>query len=257
LFLFSFFKNRRRQRLLSRSFPSLWEEIITNNVWQYSSLSPTQQQRVLQSSTVIVAEKSWEAVKDFEVTDEVKLTIAATASLLTLGLKEPFYFDRVSTILVHPDLIENRAVQQGRLVSHETAYYSGLAWQGGPLVFSWRDALRGASQPGDGRNVIIHEFIHHIDGLDGEMGGMPIISSESLRHRWDDVFQQRFTELNEDLDHGREPRIDAYAATNLAEFFAVSGENFFDSPSRLKKNLPDVYDLLCEYFDIDPVQFEH
>ena len=78
--------------MLNRSFPSLWEEIITNNVWQYSSLSPTQQQRVLQSSTVIVAEKSWEAVKGFEVTDEVKLTIAATASLLTLGLKEPFYF---------------------------------------------------------------------------------------------------------------------------------------------------------------------
>lgn len=254
--MFSFFKKRRRQRLLNQSFPRLWEEIITKNVWQYSSLSRSQQQRVRQSSTVMVAEKSWEAVKGFEINDEVKLTIAATASLLTLGLKEPFYFDRVSTILVHPDLIQNRAVQQGQLVSHETAYYSGLAWQGGPLVFSWRDALSGASRPGDGRNVIIHEFIHHIDGLDGEMGGMPIISSESLRHRWRHIFQQRFTELNEDLDCGRGPRIDSYAATSLAEFFAVSGENFFDSPSRLKHNLPDVYDLLREYFDIDPVQFE-
>ncbi|MDA7879951.1 zinc-dependent peptidase [Mariniblastus sp.] len=254
--MFSFLKNRRRRRLLSQPFPSFWEEIIKKNVWQYSSLSPTQQQRILQCSAIIVAEKSWEAVKGFQVTDEVKLTISATAALLTLGLKEPFYFDRVSTILVHPDLIENRAVQQGQLVSHETAYYSGLAWQGGPLVFSWRDALRGASRPGDGRNVIIHEFIHHIDGLDGEMGGMPIISSEPLRHRWDVIFQRRFAELNDDLDSGREPRMDAYAATSLAEFFAVSGENFFDSPTRLKQKLPDVYDLLHEYFDIDPVQFE-
>jgi Mlc titration factor MtfA (ptsG expression regulator) len=255
--LFSFFKNRRRQRLLNRPFSDLWVEIITNNVWQYSSLSPAQQQRILQCSAVMVAEKSWEAVKGFEITDEVKLTISATAALLTLGLEEPFYFDRVSTILVHPDLIENRAVQQGRLVSHETAYYSGLAWQGGPLVFSWRDALRGSRRPGDGRNVIIHEFIHHIDGLDGEMGGMPIIPSEPLRQRWDIVFRRRFNELNDELDSGRELRIDGYAATNLAEFFAVSGENFFDSPGRLKQKLPDVYDLLREYFDIDPVQFEY
>ncbi|MGY8750287.1 MAG: M90 family metallopeptidase [Pirellulales bacterium] len=255
--MFSYFKNRRRQRLLNRPFSDHWVEIITNNVWQYSSLSPAQQQRILQCSAVMVAEKSWEAVKDFEITDEVKLTISATAALLTLGLEEPFYFDRVSTILVHPDLIENRAVQQGRLVSHETAYYSGLAWQGGPLVFSWRDALRGSRQPGDGRNVIIHEFIHHIDGLDGEMGGMPIIPSEPLRQRWEIVFRRRFNELNDELDSGSELRIDGYAATNLAEFFAVSGENFFDSPGRLKQKLPDVYDLLREYFDIDPVQFEY
>ena len=243
--------------MLNRPFSDLWVEIITNNVWQYSSLSPAQQQRILQCSAVMVAEKSWEAVKGFEITDEVKLTISATAALLTLGLEEPFYFDRVSTILVHPDLIENRAVQQGRLVSHETAYYSGLAWQGGPLVFSWRDALRGSRRPGDGRNVIIHEFIHHIDGLDGEMGGMPIIPSEPLRQRWDIVFRRRFNELNDELDSGSELRIDGYAATNLAEFFAVSGENFFDSPGRLKQKLPDVYDLLREYFDIDPVQFEY
>ena len=42
----------------------------------------------------------------------------------------------------------------------------GSAWQGGLLVFPWRDTPRGANRSEDGRNVIIQEFIHHIDGLD-------------------------------------------------------------------------------------------
>ncbi len=204
----------------------------------------------------MAAEKNWEGVNGFETTDEVKLTISATAALLTLGLDSPFFFDRVESIIVYPGPIKDRQMTRGFLVSHEEAYYSGLAWQGGPLIFSWPNSLRGSRQPGDGRNVVIHEFIHHIDGLDGEMGGTPIIESEDLRNRWNTVFKRRYHELLSDLDSNRRPLIDDYATTSLAEFFAVAGESFFDSPQRLKENLPDVYDLLKEYFDIDPVEFE-
>jgi Mlc titration factor MtfA (ptsG expression regulator) len=147
-------------------------------------------------------------------------------------------------------------MQRGMLVSHEEAYYSGLAWQGGPLIFSWPNVLRGSRRPGDGANVVIHEFVHHIDGLDGEMGGTPIIDSPKLQERWESVFHRRYHELVQDLESGREPLIDDYAATNMAEFFAVASENFFDSPQRLQRNLPDVYEVLREYFDVNPVELE-
>ncbi len=203
------------------------------------------------------AEKSWEGIDGFVVTDEVKLTISATAALLTLGLKSPYYFDRVESIIVYPGPIRNRMLARGYLESNEEAFYSGLAWQGGPLVFAWSSLLKGSQESGDGANVVIHEFIHHIDGMDGEMGGTPIIESDELRTRWKTVFEHRYRELQEDLDENRRPRIDDYAATNLAEFFAVAGENFFDSPQRLKHNLPDVYDVLKDYFDINPIEFEN
>lgn len=254
--LFSFFKNRRRRKILSQPFPERWIETISQNVWQYRSLNHSQQVRVRQCAQIMAAEKHWEGIDRFEITDEVRLTIAATASLLTLGLESPFYFDRVESIIVYPGPIKDRQLTRGFLVSHEEAYYSGLAWQGGPLIFSWPNSLRGARQPGDGTNVIIHEFIHHIDGLDGEMGGTPMIASDELRDRWNTVFNRRYNELVDDLNSHRRPMIDDYAATNLAEFFAVAGESFFDSPMRLKENLPDVYDVLKDYFDIDPVEFE-
>ena len=202
-------------------------------------------------------EKSWEGVDGFVVTDEVKLTIAATAALLTLGLAEPFYFDRVRSIIVYPGPIRNRTLTRGLVQSDEDAFYSGLAWQGGPLVFSWASSLRGAQRSGDGANVIIHEFIHHIDGMDGEMGGTPIIDSNELREKWLSVFTRRYKELLDDLGSNRQPLIDEYAATNMAEFFAVAGESFFDSPGRLKHDLPDVYELLQNFFAINPIEFEN
>jgi len=205
----------------------------------------------------MAAEKTWEGISGFVVTDEVKLTISATAALLTLGLKEPFYFDRVRSIIVYPGPIKNRQLSHGFLVSEEAAYYSGQAWQGGPLIFSWPNALKGSRRAGDGANVVIHEFIHHIDGLDGEMGGTPIIASSQRLNHWETTFEKRYNELLDDLENNRRPKIDDYAATNMAEFFAVAGESFFDSPRRLQHDLPDVYELLENFFDINPVEFEH
>lgn len=207
---------------------------------------------------VMAAEKNWEGIDGFEITDEVKVTISATASLLTIGLNESFYFDRVESILIHPGAIRNQKMHRGLIVDEsDNSYFSGQAWQGGPLVFSWPSAIQGSRQPGDGANVVIHEFVHHIDGLDGEMGGSPIIHSPELRSRWESVLSRRYNELLADLEAGRNPLIDDYAGTNPAEFFAVAAEGFFDSPRRLKNNLPDVYDVFQDYFDIDPVHFEN
>ena len=237
--------------------PGRWLATLARNVWQYRSLNEAKKVRVRQCTQVMVAEKSWEGVDGFKVNDEVKVTIAATASLLTLGLKRAFYFDRVETIIVYPGPIRNRKMQRGMIVTEDDGYFSGLAWQGGPLVFSWPHVLRGSQQPGDGQNVIIHEFVHHIDGMDGEMGGIPIIESNELRARWSSVLNRRYRELSEEIQQGRRTFIGEYAATNLAEFFAVASESFFDSPGILKTNWPDVYEILREFFDINPIEFEN
>ncbi len=87
------------------------------------------------------------------------------------------------------------------------------------------------------------------------MGGTPIIESEALQQRWSAVFPRDYQRLREQIESGSSPSIDPYAATSLAEFFAVSTENFFDSPDNLYAQLPDIYDLLKEYFGLDPIKF--
>ncbi len=95
----------------------------------------------------MVAEKFWEGVDGFEVTDEVKVTITAAASLLTLGLPEPYYFDRVETVIIYPRAIKNRKMHRGFFVDESETYFSGMAWQDGPLVFSWPNVMAG-TEPG-------------------------------------------------------------------------------------------------------------
>jgi Mlc titration factor MtfA (ptsG expression regulator) len=96
--LFSILKNWRRHRILSKPLPKTSVDLIRQNVWQYSSLNSNQQTRVRNCAQVMSAEKTWEGIDGLVVNDEVKLTISATAALLTLGLAEPFYFDQVRTI---------------------------------------------------------------------------------------------------------------------------------------------------------------
>ena len=230
--------------------------IIRRNIWQYESLTDAQQDCVRNCTQVMVAEKNWEGVNGFEINDEAKVTISAGASLLVLGLPEPFYFDRVESIIVYPGVIKNRQMHRGMVVDESESYFSGQAWQNGPLLFSWPSVVDGTSRSGDGANVVIHEFAHHIDGLDGEMGGSPIIESEEMTQRWKTVFSAEYERLCDSLESGCQPYIDRYAATNPAEFFAVTTEIFFDSPRRLKRAIPAVFDLLKAYFAVDPEAFK-
>ncbi len=254
--MFNFFKRLRRKKILASDFPDAWLDILRRNIWQFRFLHREHQQRVLDTVQVMADEKSWEGVDGFAISPEVIVTISGTASLLTLGLAEPYFFDRVRTIIVHPSTINNQLIQQGMIVDRDSQNFDGQAWQGGPVLFSWPAVVHGSRRSGDGRNVVIHEFAHHIDGLDGQMGGMPYIGSKPLRERWEQVFDRDYQQLVEDLRQHRPPAIDAYAGTSRAEFFAVSSELFFDAPHFLQRQLPDVYQCLAAFYQIDPLSYE-
>lgn len=201
------------------------------------------------------AEKSWEGIGDLELTPEIKVTISGTASLLTLGFAEPYYFDRIHTIIVHTGAIRNRQMRHGYVVDPDDEFFAGQAWQGGPIILAWSSVIDGIRHSGSGHNVVVHEFAHHIDGLDGEMGGMPEIESPELRERWKTVFARDFQSLVSDIHHDRQTLIDPYAGTNPAEFFAVTSELFFDSPHFLRERLPDVYECLAAFYRLDPLSY--
>jgi Mlc titration factor MtfA (ptsG expression regulator) len=46
--------------------------------------------------------------------------------------------------------------------------------------------------------------------------------------------------------------MDAYGATNEAEFFAVATEQFFDQPLVMIRHAPELYRVLKEYYCQDP-----
>lgn len=195
---------------------------------------------------LIVAEKDWEGCDGLKVTDEMRVTIAAQAGLMLLGVPN-FYFDNVNTILIFPKAF-TRQIPDGHGESHR----AGEAWQGGPIVLSWRDTLQGGRNEDDGRNLVVHEFAHALDGLDGEMGGNVMFDDSETSDRWFSVVEREFNVLCAAKANGVRTLLDHYGATNKAEFFAVSSETFFEQPRRLREDHGELFDLLMKYYKLDP-----
>lgn len=250
--VFSWLKTRRRRRLLAEPFPEAWLTTLERRVRQYRYLPAAQQQRVREIVQVMLAEKDWAASAGFAVTDEMRVTIAGIAALIVSGLDEPFFYDRLDTVLVHPKTIRmapNQSFHNPHLPQPDAL--DGVAWERGPVVINWeavRDERRGPSQ---GRNVVVHEFAHHIDGLNGSMDGTPPLEPEA-EERWLEVQDQELAWLEDDARRGVDSLLDYDAVRKPAEFFAVASERFFELPHDMRREHPDLYQVLSEFYRQDP-----
>jgi MtfA peptidase len=247
------FKNRRRKQLLAKPLAEASRQIIERNVAVYALLTNAERTRLNGTLKIIAGERPFVGSGGMVITDEVKLTIAAQAALLLLG-EEGYYFDRVPTIFVYPRFQTTRT---HRDLSTAALVEEGVAIEGqvldqGEIRLSWHDVLYGSRDPADGENVVLHEFAHHLDRLDGEVGGTPPLADDKLRRRWVEVFDQELARLRDDLAAGREVFLHDEAAENRAELFAYSTEVFFEQPVELDEYHPDLFDCLRGFYKIDP-----
>ena len=250
--MFGWFRKRRRNKILAQPWPESWDLHLHRNVRLSSKLSQSETQSLHDRTKIFVAEKNWEGLEGLEVTVEMKVTIAAQACMMLLGV-EDFYFDNVKTVLIFPNTFRREA-NDG--VTFGAQHRSGEAWQGGPIVLSWTDALRGCRNEDDGSNVVVHEFAHALDGLDGYMGGNITFDDPASHDEWEKVVEHGYQELVAAKKAGRRTLLDHYGATNKAEYFAVATETFFEKPSRLRKKHHDLFSLLVKYFKINPLKWQ-
>ena len=248
--MFGFFRNRRRKKWLAQREPSSWEGILHENVWQYHHLNAEQVRRVHEFVCVLFHEKVWSGGRDLEISDEMRVTIAGQAALLTLGFGKPYYFDRLRSIIVYPKPYHSQPASSddlllGQLGQPVTDFgvRFGESWQGGPIVLAWNVVLKEGQSPGEGRNLVVHEFAHHMDGLNGQTDGAPPITD------------YEFEKLLELARRGESTLLDHYGAENHAEFFAVATECFFTRPHALSHEHADLFAVLKRLFGQDPRQW--
>ncbi|HEY5925328.1 MAG TPA: M90 family metallopeptidase [Kofleriaceae bacterium] len=246
---------RRRKRLLETPFPAEWTNILERNVAAYKLLDADEQQRLRELVQVFVAEKHWEGAGGLELDDEIRVTIAGTGCQLVLG-RDHDLFAEVESIVVYPSSVvvpaSGRSMfDPGARPTEEDRPVLGVAHRGGALVLAWDSALRGARDPKDGRNVVIHELAHKIDFLDGAADGTPPLPSGSARRAWITAFAPAYLAHKERADRGQTSFLDDYAVTNEAEYFAVASEAFFEKPRALARELPDVYAALRQFYSLD------
>jgi hypothetical protein len=237
-------KQWRRRRLLARPFPAAWIDHLEQNVRHYGLLSIDQREKLRQCVAIMAAEKEWVGCRGLEMTDEIKVTIAGQAALMLLGREDRYYFDGVLSVLVYPEAFVTDLYRET----------FGEAWPRGPVILSWRHVKEGGRDPADGLNLVLHEFAHQLDGLDGDMGGTPPLGSRRELERWREVAEREYVRLVKRADRDEITLIDHYGASNRAEFFAVATECFFEWPLDMRDEQAPLYALLRDYYGWDPAQ---
>ena len=254
--MFRFLKKWRRKRLASKPFPNEWVDILTKNFPSYARLPRWDQRELQEHIKVFLSEKNFEGCGGMQMTDEVKVTIAAQACLLLLH-RETGYYPRVYSILVYPTAYVAPVVRHSGygVVSEGSEGRAGEAWGDGAVVLSWEDVHFGAADVGDGRNLVLHEFAHQLDMENNAANGAPVLPRRSMYVAWARVLESEYERLQSDMGKGRKTVMDEYGASCPAEFFAVATECFFDSPQKLYRSHRQLYEQLKEFYQQDPIRY--
>jgi len=252
--MFGTLRKWRRERLNKLPFPAEWLGILQERVPYYRLLSADEQNELQKLIRVFLAEKNFEGCAGLEITDEIRVTIAAQACILLLN-REHDYYAGLRSILVYPSsyLAPAEFVDDAGVVHEGDEGRLGEAWYRGAIVLSWDEVRRDAIDFRDGRNVTIHEFAHQLDQQDGSFDGAPLLEERSHYRSWARVLMKEYKALGEAADRGQPTLIDQYGATNPAEFFAVVTEAFFEEPRALREEHPELYEELKKFFRQDPV----
>src|SRR5262245_9492737 len=217
----------------------------------YRALDASERERLRGIARVLLAEKSYEGAGGLVVNDEVRVTIAAQAARLLLGVEHD-YLRELSTFVVYPSAYGGRVVGPMGIVT-EGDPRAGEAWYRGPVVLSW-DAVSTAAFEREPPNVVLHEVAHRLDMLDGWIDGTPPLRTRAAYGPWRDVMTEAYRRLRAAEERGEATVLDGYGAENEGEFFAVATEGFFGDGARLAQREPALYAVLRDYYGQDPAR---
>jgi len=248
-------RERRRRRLREVAFPKEWLAIVERNFPLFGRLDEADRSELLGHAQVFLAEKRFEGAGGLEMTDEIRVTVAAHACLLLLH-REPHYYPELISIVVYPHAYVARVVQRGPDgVVHEFASARlGESWTRGVVVLSWDDVRAAGRDVHHAHNVVLHEFAHQLDAENGAVDGAPLLERRGMYAAWARILSGEFDALRRAAARGVHTDIDPYGATNPAEFFAVVTEAFFEQPLSLERRHPALYEELALFFKQDPAR---
>lgn len=248
-------RRHRRAGLFAGPLPEHHRQILERNLPIFRHMPEALRAQLGGHVNVFLNEKRFLGCGGLELTEEMRVTIAGHACLLLLNRK-PRYFPGFTSIFVYPDtFLVDDVEYDGEIEIHGSDARAGESWHGGPVIVSWRDAVRSFSGEPDGQNVILHEFAHKLDEENPDVEGLPVLTSREHYREWKQVLTRTWESLEETLETLDDPAIDDYALTSPAEFFAVATEAFFESPVRLRRQFPELYAQLEKYYCVDPASW--
>lgn len=225
-----------------KPFPQKWRTILLRYVNFYKSLNGAEKKLFEYKVKEFIINCRITGV-DTEVTETDKVLVGASAIIPIFAFPE-WKYKRLDEVLIYPSSFNIDYERKGKDRPILGMVGSGVLNR--KMILSRRALRQGFQNETDKRNTAIHEFIHILDKEDGAIDGIPqVFLEKQYCIPWVDLIEQKLEALVKDKD------IHPYAQTSRIEFFAVLGEYFFERPLLLRKNHPELYDLLEEIFDQD------
>lgn len=246
---------RARARALERrAIPdALWQRTLRR--YPFLARRPDADLRALREMTSLFLDtKGFHGAAGFEVTDDIAVAVAAQACLpvLRLGLQ---HYRGFQSIVMHADEVVARRVvtdEDGIVHEYDEPLVGEASIDTGQVMLAWAE-VRDADELADwGCNVVIHEFAHVLDALNGEIDGIPGPMPPGEQAHWAEVLEVAYKRFCRRADRRARMLLDPYGAQSPDEFFAVLSEAFFVAPQAMKKEQPAMYRLLSSYFLQDP-----
>ena len=248
------FKNwRRRHALQHAALPDEAWNAAVSGLAVLRGLTEGELERLRELSTLFLNEKQVVAAGGFPLDGNMRIRIAAQACLPILNLGLDYYAGWVSVIVYPGEFVpEHEFMDEDGVVHVVRDATMGESWERGPVVLSGADAMRGGEF--DGVNVVIHEFAHKLDMLNGAMNGFPPLHADMSTEQWSHAFTGAYADFCAREERGMDTALDPYAAESPAEFFAVASEAFFETPHVLQREYPGVDLQLVAFYRQNPAE---
>ena len=249
--MLNFLKKRRRERILREAHldDAEWQRALAD--YRFTrALDASERARLKQWVILFLAEKPIHGAGTLNFDNGARLAIAIQACMLILNLDLDWYKSWTEVILYPGEFVaRHEEMDEAGVVHVVEEAMSGESWPHGTVVLSWADVRQAGS---DGYNVVIHEFAHQIDMLNGDANGFPPLHQDMSRAAWAGAFSKAYAHFCQRVDDWEDTVIDEYAAENPAEFFAVMSEAFFETPQAVRGEYPEVYAQLALFYRQDP-----
>jgi len=240
-YLFRKLWNNKTWKTPKTPFPGDWRKILISKVNFYNSLSTDEKTRFeFKLHEFLLNCRITGINTTTDTTDEV---LVAASAIIPVFEFPQWKYTNLFEVLIYPSSFNDKFETNG-----EDSRILGMVGSGymeGKMILSQRALHHGFSNGSDKKNTAIHEFVHLIDKLDGNVDGIPeVLVNNQFALPWVDLISKKIDEIYENKSD-----INPYGGTNKAEFFAVISEYFFERPKLLKQSHPELYHLLEEIFN--------
>jgi Mlc titration factor MtfA (ptsG expression regulator) len=247
------FPRYRLSKALARPFPDDWVGIVEQNIAVYKNLPMPLRIQLRRLIKQFLHEKKFTGCNGLEITDEIRVTVAAEACMLLLH-RDTGVYPGLKYILVYPRGFMVSRDQHGSdgVVESNPQHLLGESWSKGKVILAWDHVVHGGRNFVDGQNLVLHEFAHQLDAETGMTDGAPVLLSANSYRGWASALSAEYEVLQKKARRGKRSLMDHYGATNPAEFFAVATETFFEQPAQMAKHHEELFETLKAYYRIDP-----